>query len=528
MTHKLFKITNNINIFFSSSRRISVGMGILRLLRSVLSLYTISLSAKYFGVSIERDAWVIGGTIIAVFTGFLFGPIVNIFRTKFVHIREEEGEDKAIQATSALLGGIVLVSLVIIIISEIYPQIYTNIFAPGFKPSQTSVLLLMVRCMIPSLLINQIVVIWTAILNSYDSFFMPDIFGFISGLLNIIFILILAPYINIYSLILSSYLSSIIFSFLLIRVLYRRNIKLYSFHFSWIDFKPYLIFALPLYLNYFAGQFLSVVERRLCTYLDTGTVSAFDYAKRFGDLTLNVILSIVPMVLTPILAGYFAKKLFKEFNKELLLYVRMFMIGIIPIVIVFTIGSDDIVQILFSKGAFDPQFKSIISDTLFWMGVGIIGVVLYVISGEALVAQKKVKLITIASSIAYLIIASIDIMFYKKFGAPLFACSWAIVHIVLGLVLVFIGNNVVSKFQFLKELLRIGFFYIVTFFLSYSIKILFQYTTHTNLILLKMSVMVSIVIIAICVLIYVLKMEERFLINKILGNLIKRKNKNVK
>lgn len=500
-------------------------MGFLRLLRSILSIYTISLSAKFFGVTVERDAWVIGGTIIAVFTGFLFGPIINIFRTKFVHIREEEGENSAIKATSALLGGVVLICSAIILVSEIYPQIYTQIFAPGFEPTQTSVLLFMIRCLMPSLIINQVVVIWTAILNSYNSFFLPDIFGFLSGILNIVFILVLAPYINIYSLILASYISSIIFSILLIRVLYKRNIKLYKFHFSWIDFKPYLIFALPLYLNYFAGQFLSVVERRLCTYLDSGTVSAFDYAKRFGDLTLNVILSIVPMVLTPILAGYFVKKLYKEFNKELLLYVRMFMLGIIPIVIIFTLGSGDVVELLFNKGSFNPQFKDITTNTLFWMGIGIIGVVLYVISGEALVAQKRVKLITIASSLAYIAIALIDISLYKRFGAPLFACSWAIIHIILGLVLVFVGDSIVSKKQFLKELFRVFLFYSISFFVAYAIATLFHsYQINVKLILLKLSTMAFSSLVIICALIYAFKMEERILINKLVGNLIKKRN----
>ena len=523
--NKLYNAFYSLNLFFSSSRRISLGMGGLRVLRSVISILTISLSAKYFGVSVERDAWVIGGTILAVFSGFFFGPIVNIFRTKFVHIKEEEGEDVAIKATSALLGGIVLVCLIIIIISEIYPQIYLSIFAPGFEISQTSVLLLMIRCLMPSLLINQIVIIWTAILNSYNSFFMPDIFGFLSGILNIFFIILLSPYIGIYSLVLASYLSSLLFSVVLIKTLYNRGIKLYNFHFSWGDFKPYLLFALPLYLNYFAGQFLSVVERRLCTYLDSGTVSAFDYAKRFGDLTLNVILSIVPMVLTPILAGYFAKKLYEEFNRELMLYVRMFMLGIIPIVVIFTLGADDVVQILFNRGSFNPEFKTITSNTLFWMGIGIVGVVLYVISGEALVAQKKVTLITIASSVAYIIIALIDIEFYKEYGASLFAMSWAVVHILLGLVLVFIGNTIISKYNFFRELLRIVLFYLVSFIACYALTFLFQDNiTNVAVIIFKLGLMSVSVIAVIGILIYMFKMEERLIINKILVSIIGGKN----
>jgi len=500
-------------------------MGVLRVFRSLISLYTIALSAKYFGVSIERDAWVIGGGIIAVFSGFLFGPIVNIFRTKFVHLKEEEGEDAAVKATSALIGGIVGISSAIIVISLIYPQIYTKIFAPGFTPSEDSVLLLMIRCLMPSLLINQIIIIWTAILNSYNSFFMPDIFGFLSGILNILFILVLAPYINIYSLIISSYISSIIFGYLLVRMLKKKKIHLHIFHFSWKDFKPYLVFALPLYLNYFAGQFLAVVEKRLCTLLDSGTVSAFDYAKRFGDLTLNVILSIVPMVLTPILAGLFVKKLYIDFNKEFLLYVRMFMIGVIPIVLCFTLCAEDIVQLLFIKGSFRPEFREITSSTLFWMGIGIIGVVLYVISGEALVAQKKVKTITIASSLAYIIIATIDIIFYKQYGAPLFAFSWAVIHILLGLCLILTSSGIVEKVAFLKELFRIMIFYIVCFTAALLIGNLFiNNIVDARMIIFKLVSVGSVSIIIIFALVFIFRMEERNLILKVVNNLTNKIN----
>ena len=508
-------LSEDLKASFASSRGVSIGMGFLRVLKSLLSIYTISLSAAYFGVSKERDSWVMAGAIVTTLTSFLFGPLTNIFRTKFIHTREEEGEAIAVQRTAGLLGAIFSISIAVILVIEVFPRPITNFFAPGFNIEEERGLIMMTQILIPSLIINQFITIWTAILNSYSSFFIPDIFGFFSGIINVLAIIIFAPYIHIYSLVFASYISTIILAIILLKELRKRGITLYKFHFSWSDFKPYLLFALPLYLNFFAGQLLSVVERRLCSYLGTGTVSAFDYAKRTIDLGLNVILSIVPMVLTPILATHFAQKKQNEFNSELFQNLRMFMLGVLPIVVVLTFFPEDVTKLILSKGNLEPDYLYIIHNTFFWLGIGVAGVVLYVISGEALVAQKKIKLITITSSAAYLLMAALDIFFYKDFGAPIFACSWALVHLVLGLGQTFFAALETKKIIICKELIKVFSIYFGTFLVFYIATPILTSQTSISLTILKLiGVCITIVTIMI-VQIFAFKLEERLLVKKI-------------
>jgi len=69
------------------------------------------VSAKYFGTSTDRDAWIIGGSVITVFIQILFGPINETFITKYIHIREEESDGAVNEATNALVSAIVIISL---------------------------------------------------------------------------------------------------------------------------------------------------------------------------------------------------------------------------------------------------------------------------------------------------------------------------------------------------------------------------------------------------------------------------------
>ena len=492
-------------------------MGVLRILRSVLSIYTVYLSSKYFGVSIDRDSWVLAGSLIASISGLLYGPLTNIFRTVFIGIREEKGEILAIKSTSDLLFIIFLISIAVALLFELFPNHFAKFIAPGYSQIELNSVISMIRLLMPTLLINQVVIIWTSVLNSFNSFLLPDIFAFFSSILNIVLIVTLSPMIDINSLVVSNYISSIILSIILIRELKRKKIFLLSISIELKNIKPFIIFSSPLYFSFFAAQFLSIIERRLCTYLGRGTVSSFDYSKRFIDLTLNVILSVVPMVLTPILASLYVKNNHKEFAKELLQNIRMFMIGILPLVVLFTICSKDVVLLLLVHGKFDISFVSLVSSSMTWLGFGMIGVVLYVVSGEALVAQKKIKLLTFLTSFAYITIGIVDLVFYKKYGAPLFAFSWASIHLILGLLVYFslLRSESVNFKLILSELFRISIFYLIVFASAFLTSLAFHESTYFMYIILKIFTIMALSIVVIISFIFLLKMDERHLIVRI-------------
>lgn len=504
-------------------------MGVLRILRSILSIYTVFLSSKYFGISIDRDSWVLAGSLIASISGLLFGPLTNIFRTAFIGIREEKGDILAIKSTSDLIGVVFFISIAFVILFELFPYPIAKFIAPGYSQTQMNSVISMIRLLMPTLLINQVIIIWTSILNSYNSFLLPDIFAFFSSILNIVLIISLSPIININSLVVSNYISSAILSIILIRELKRKNIFLLSISIEPSNIRPFIIFSSPLYFSFFAAQFLSVIERRLCTYLGPGTVSSFDYSKRFIDLTLNVILSVVPMVLTPILAALYVKNNHKEFAKELLQNIRMFMIGILPLVVLFTICSKDLVLLLLVHGKFDISFVPLVSSSMTWLGFGMIGVVLYVVSGEALVAQKKIKLLTLLTSFAYIIIGIIDLIFYREYGASLFAFSWASIHIILGLLVYFslTRSESIDINLILVELFRITIFYSAVFTTAYLTRLAFAESTFYMYIILKIITITALSTIIIISLIFLLKMDERHLFMKIY-NISKRKKHDFK
>ena len=82
-------------------RKISAYLFGLRLLRTGISVITLVLAAKFFGISIGRDVWILVSAFIATVNSAVWGPINETFRTKFIFIREQEGESVALRITSS-------------------------------------------------------------------------------------------------------------------------------------------------------------------------------------------------------------------------------------------------------------------------------------------------------------------------------------------------------------------------------------------------------------------------------------------
>ena len=73
-------------------KKIASGLFVLRLFRMSLSMVSLILSAKFFGVSMERDMWVLVTAFIMTLGSALWGPVNETFRAKFIFISESDGK----------------------------------------------------------------------------------------------------------------------------------------------------------------------------------------------------------------------------------------------------------------------------------------------------------------------------------------------------------------------------------------------------------------------------------------------------
>jgi peptidoglycan biosynthesis protein MviN/MurJ (putative lipid II flippase) len=421
------------NYFTQSSRRISIGLGLLKLIKAVLTFFILVISAKYFGASSDRDTWIIGGSIITVTIQILFGPINETFITKYIHIREEISEETVNKSTNSLVSSIIILSLIASVLIYVFANPIADLFAPGFNYVEKGTLLLMIKILIPSLIILEITNILSSILNAYKSFFIPDLFSFISLILNILLIIFLSPSIGIYSLIVSSYISSILLLFILIRQLrvkFKINFKLVIPKYALI--KPFFLFALPIYINYLFSQTDVIIERNLTSKLGEGSVSMLDYARKFSELPAGMLVSIATTVLTPLLSLYFVKNTKKELFEETQKYFRFLILLIIPISAMFLVASRDIVTITLVHGKFSSKFMEPTSGLLQWYGIGLFITTFYIVYTQLIIAQKRIYFFSKIVIITYIIKIIFNLACYKTLGLMTFPISSILANMLMG------------------------------------------------------------------------------------------------
>ncbi|MFD0939093.1 lipid II flippase MurJ [Pedobacter boryungensis] len=400
-----------------------------RLSISILSLY---FSAKYFGVTIERDVWLLAINVLLIFDMAIWGPINESFRAKFIFIREEEGEKEALQKTSSLLLFTNVVTVVLVLLILWKPELISTIIAPTYKGEQLTFLLFMIRIMAPSFLFNQVNQLLISVLNSYRSIYVPEIAGLISGIVNLILIIILAPKIGILSLVFGYYLSLIFLLILLICQIIFKKIKLFSDikMIKLSDTKPFILFSLPFFIPYFIGQVALVVEKTISTLLGYGVVSMLDYSRKFSDILTNILLSILVTMFVPILSSHFMKNNIKGFVFELKQIYQFGFLLLIFVVAILTVCPYPFISIIYQSGNISDTALHQISKLTMYYSWSTIAIFFYYIFGISLLSSKRGKYYALYGSFAQVIMILLNLLFYKRLNAYIFPFSLFISHLI--------------------------------------------------------------------------------------------------
>ncbi|MFA6152259.1 MAG: lipid II flippase MurJ [Chitinophagaceae bacterium] len=498
----------------SSLRALTLGMAFFQLMKAVLSVIVVMLSASLFGATIERDAWVIGWSLQVIVFKFLFGPVNEVFRAKFAQIRAEKSEQEAINAGFSLLLFFSIISILVVLLISFFSMEMVQLFAPGYSQYTDKLLIAkMIQLIIPTLLLSELIILFVALLNSYQSFYLPEIFGLVSLALNIVLLSAFARFWGIYTLVIANYLSAIILCILLIW--YIRKYKLYpkSFSFSFRALLPFIIFGLPLYLSYSAGQVNSWSERVFVTYLGTGNSAALDYARKFIDMAVIVIFAIGNTTMPPILAEIWNREQNSLlYKKEFFLFLRMAILIISPVVLILSLCPQELIRVLLQHGHFAPQWVNPTAATLFWFGLGLFGVVFYVIAGQALLVQKKSYLYAAIGVSAQLLPILINWLFYQKAGLEIFGFSWCVAQYCCGLIM-FLCTKSYNILE-IKGTFKIAAIILISFFITILAKNFVLVTGNDILILVCLGMIYSICLLGLALLFNI--EEVKFLKKRIL------------
>lgn len=438
----------------------SVTLFFLKFLKVPLSIFTLSLTARFFGVTVENDIWLLASTIITVIGLAIWGPINETFRAKFVAIKETENEKKAISLTQSLIIYMVLISSISILILVIFPQSIGIFIASKFSNNDLNNLYYMISCLAPIILLSQLSSIFSSILNAYEIYYIPEISSLITQIINIFIIIFLAPIIGIESLVVAIYISTITLNiFLIFKILKIKIPIIVDYNFSFRGFKIFFTFSIPFFIPYFIGQINTLVEKSIAASLGIGSVSILELARRIPDTLNNILISVVLSILVPILTKSFIRNDNLEYEEKFLTSYRLGMLGLISFFIFFVNGADSLYNILYSNQQISHEKMELIILISKYFSFSLIGVFSYIIFGMSMLSSNKAKLYVISGSIAQILLIFFNILLVSILGLKTFPISYFFAHF-LAAIFMYI-NYPFDKLIILKNTLHYYLFGVV-------------------------------------------------------------------
>lgn len=452
---------------------------LLKMVKMPLSIITLALTAKLFGVSVDKDIWLLCLGIITTIDLAIWGPINETFRAKFVINKESDGENKAIKNVRSLLFYIFVASFLICCFVISFPQVIISIFSnKNFSPLELEKMFSMLRMLAPFLLLNQSILICTSILNAYDKFYIPEISAFISQIINFLLIFFFGNKFGISSLVYALYCSNLILILFLFYEMNKLKIKLYHFSIPpLVGFFQYFKYSIPFFLPYFIGQLNGLVEKYLAVQLPVGTLSILDFSRRIPDIFNGILISVVLTILVPTLTKFFLNTEKEKYDTSFLETFRLGLLILIAFNIYFFSSSVDILPILYGSKSISSQDMAIIVEISQFFSLAMFAIFGYIIFGMTMLSINKGKLYALYGSLAQCIMIGFNFLLLKYLKIYTFPISFCVAHLIAAIFMYL--QYPYDRRQVIKTFAKYILYGIVVFLL-YAIIIKYTFTFSLN------------------------------------------------
>lgn len=314
--------------------------------------------AQYFGATGATDAYqatypVLSGlgmaVAAAVSAGFI--PVLNNYLVS-------DDRENASKVANTLLNLLFLVLLLIVAVGlfGLSAPDLVEIFAPGFKGESVQMTAGLIRILFPSLIFVSVMGIASGFLNSRQHFLFPALGPIVTSLCIIGSAVFLDESLGIQRLALGTVVGFALQFLIQLPVMYKKGFR---YRFDLALFHPGVVkvlkLMLPVLVASMAPPLILLVERRLASGLDTGSISALTYAFRLMQLPQGLFVMAVSVPLFPALASLAAQKDFERLKQTMVKGIGVLSAVMIPATAGLIALDEPIVRLLFERGAFEAK-----------------------------------------------------------------------------------------------------------------------------------------------------------------------------
>lgn len=344
-------------------------MAVITLLSKCFGFIREMVMANYYGTSYITDSYVMAIAIPGIIFGGILSAVSEAYMPLLSRIIEREGVNKSNGFTSAILNILAVAAIFSGIVGLIFSDQIVSIFASGFTGKAALLTSSFLKISFFYLIFSATATILESFLR-YRGVFIPQVaFGFIQNIILVGTIIISAH---------TSYYY-LVFGYLLVYIVRLLTMsciaKKYSFKYSAnIEFsntlKRIAVLSLPVFIGSSVNQINTFVDKTLASGLQEGSVSALNYGYLLVSMISGITISILVTIIYPKLAQANALNDSHRITNIVETGIALIIIVAVPCTFGAMLYSEQVVQIVYERGAFNPVATSMTSTAFFFYLLG--------------------------------------------------------------------------------------------------------------------------------------------------------------
>ncbi len=350
-----------------TAAQIAFAMMILTLISKGIGFIREMIIAAFFGTGYVVDAYVMAQSIPSMILAGVLSAVSTSFMPLFSEKNEREGSAAGDRFVNEVLNLMTKVAVVMAIFGITFSPYLVRVFAGGFNGEQAALTAFFLRITFLYLIFQAANGLLTKYLNYKGTFLAPIAFGYAQNFFVITFVII-AAYFN-EKLIVFGLLCSQAALYVLLRIVCKKwgFSRKFSLKNSGIA-KQIVALALPTFIGGYVSTINTYVDRTLASGLAEGSVSALSYANIIISFITGLTVSIISAIVFPKLNQARAQGDMEHYNEMLSTGFNLLAIISIPFGLGALAFSQEAVQVIYERGAFNTGSTAMTGTALFWYG----------------------------------------------------------------------------------------------------------------------------------------------------------------
>lgn len=330
------------------------------------------LISYHYGATEITDAIFLAMSIPMLILGIFTNSTDSAIIPQYNRIASNEGKKSADKHFSNIVNSVSIVTILISLLMLISPNVFIDIFAPGFNEVQRVYSNQFLRIFSFFGFMHVLYCFFSSYNTIYARILPRAILSFTTNLLVVIALLIY-PDPHLKSLSLAFLVGNILAGLIPLTSAIRNE---YKHRFVFFDINNEMEKFVKLFLPIMGVALLTnihlFVDKFLASSMSEGSVSYLNYASRLTAIFDSMLVVGLGVVILPSLSKSRISKNYDKFNRDSTQVIKLLLILLLPIATLCMLLSVPIIKLIYMRGEFGIESVLIVSNVFFWYSIQIL------------------------------------------------------------------------------------------------------------------------------------------------------------